>query len=349
MIPGLGLSLLSLVVVFYFADLRSVAQALQLADYRMVLASAMTTLGWLVVRSQVWRTLLLGYPAWNDTFFAINQGYLINNILPFRLGEVARAYLLARRSRLGFFQVFPSVIIERLLDLSMAVGLLLATIPLVVGGNWARSAAVSAGILVLVLYVGLFLIARYQDSTAPIINRLFGKVPILGNRLQRFLPEVFSGMQVLTNGNLFLQAIGWVMFNWIIAIGQYYVLMLAFFPEAQLLWAGFSLGVVSLGIAAPSSPGAVGVLELALVGALAVFGLNPSTALAFAFTLHAIQYILTGVLGAYALTRDGESLLGIYHRLQSLRNRRTVPQTEYLDEQNKSENPGNSTEPNKRQ
>lgn len=349
MIPGLGLSLVSLVVVFYFADLRNVAQALQMADYRMVVASAIITLSWLVVRAQVWRTLLLGRPTWNNTFFAINQGYLINNILPFRLGELARAYLLARKSDLGFFQVFPSVIIERLLDLSMAVGLLLATIPLVVGGNWAKSAAVSAGILVLFLYIGLFLIARCQDRAVPLIHRLLAKIPFLGSRLQKFLPDVFSGIQVLTNGSLFIKAICWVLLNWVIAIGQYYVLMRAFFPQAELLWAGFSIGVVSLGIAAPSSPGAVGVLELALVGALAVFGLNPSTALAFAFTLHAIQYILTGVLGAYALTRDGDSLLGIYQRLQSMRNRLTATNTETRDDPKNVNSPGNPIEPEERQ
>lgn len=320
MLPGLGISLLSLVVVFYFADLRHVAQAIQMADYRLVAASAIITLGWLGVRAQVWRTLLLDHPTRTDTFFAINQGYLINNILPFRLGELARAYLLARKSGQSFFQVFPSVIIERLMDLGMAVGLLLATLPLVVGGSWARSAAVTAGILVLILYIGLYLIARYHEKAYGLLNGLFAKIPFLGNRAQKFLPDLFSGVQVLTDGKRFLTAIGWVIFNWILAIGQYYILMLAFFPQAELLWAAFSLGVVSLGIAAPSSPGAVGVLELSLVGALAVFGLNPSTALAFALLLHTIQYILTGIIGAYALTRDGDSLAGIYHRLQALRN-----------------------------
>jgi len=348
MIPGLGVSLLSLGVVFYFADLGNVAQALQMADYRLAAASATITLGWLVVRAQVWRTLLRDYPTRIDTFFAINQGYLFNNILPFRLGELARAYLLARKSKLGFFQVFPSVIIERLLDLGMAVGLLMATIPLVVGGSWARSAAVSAGILVLVLYIGLFLIARYHDRAEVSIHKLLAKIPLVGGWAQKFLPDLFSGVQVLTNGKLFVKAVGWVTLNWVMAIVQYYILMLAFFPQAEPLWAAFSIGVVSLGIAAPSSPGAVGVLELSLVGALAVFGLNSSTALAFALTLHAIQYILTGVLGAYALTRDGESLIGIYRRLQSLRTQPATAQRGPQDPQVKATELGNSLDPEER-
>ena len=349
MIPGLGISLLSLVVVFYFADLRNVAEALQLADYRLVAASATITILWLVVRAQVWSTLLLNRPTAKDTFLAINEGYLINNILPFRLGELARAYLLARKSGLSFFQIFPSVIIERLMDLAMAVGLLLATLPLVVGGSWARSAAVTAGILVLVLYFGLYLLARFRTQAHVWISGILAKIPFLGNRAQKFLPDLFSGLEVLTDGKRFLSAAGWVLLNWMLAIGQYYILMLAFFPQAKLLWAAFSLGVVSLGIAAPSSPGAVGVLELSLVGALAVFKLNPSTALAFALILHAIQYVLTGVIGAYALTRDGDSLSGIYHRLQSIRREPTSTSPGPLTDPVEPEILGNQTGPEERQ
>ncbi|HSB00032.1 MAG TPA: lysylphosphatidylglycerol synthase domain-containing protein, partial [Anaerolineales bacterium] len=94
------------------------------------------------------------------------------------------------------------------------------------------------------------------------------------------------------------------------------LLLAAFFPGAKLVWAAFSLGVAALGIAAPSSPGALGVMELAIVGALSLFGLNASTALAFAITAHLMQYLTTGVLGAYFLAKDGESLTGLYRRIK---------------------------------
>lgn len=329
-IPGLGISLLSLVVVFYFADFQSVTQALQLANYRLVAGSATITLLWLVVRGLVSKTLLRDRPSWLDSFLAVNEGYLINNILPLRLGELARAYFLGRKSSLGFFQVFPSVIIERLMDLGMAVGLLLATLPLVVGGNWARSAAFAAGILVLVLYCGLYLLACFPNRAHTFLTSVLDRIPRIGRRIQSFLPDLFSGLEVLTDGKRFLSAVGWVLLNWILAVGQYYLLMLAFFPQARFLWAAFSLGVVSLGIAAPSSPGAVGVLELSLVGALAVFKLDPSTALAFALVMHAIQYVLTGAIGAYALARDGDSLTSIYNRVRTLRREPTTPNPDSL-------------------
>ncbi len=79
------------------------------------------------------------------------------------------------------------------------------------------------------------------------------------------------------------------------------------------------LRVAPLGIAAPSSPGAVGVFELSVVGALSVFRQDPSTALALAITLHVLQVMLTGLLGAAALARDGESIFGLYRELRQRR------------------------------
>jgi hypothetical protein len=133
------------------------------------------------------------------------------------------------------------------------------------------------------------------------------------------LPAFFNGLAVLTDTRIFLRASGWMLVNWGIAILQYYLIMAAYFPSPSLLWAAFTMGVSALGVAAPSSPGAVGILELSIVGSLAVFGLDPSAALAYAFTLHIIQYLVTGVIGGYALFRDGESLAGMYTRLRSLR------------------------------
>jgi hypothetical protein len=124
---------------------------------------------------------------------------------------------------------------------------------------------------------------------------------------------------VLTDSKLFLKALGWEGLNWLAAILQYYVLMWAFFPHPTPLSALFALGVGALGIAAPSSPGAIGVFEAALVGALIVFGLDPSAATAYALTTHSFSYILTGLIGGYALYTDGESLSSLYMRLGKMK------------------------------
>jgi hypothetical protein len=105
--------------------------------------------------------------------------------------------------------------------------------------------------------------------------------------------------------------------NWAISLTQYYLMLNAFIPGAKLSWALFALGIAALGVAVPSSPGNIGVLEGALVAALAVFKVDFASAFAFAFTLHIIQYTLSIILGAYGLSREGETLLGLYQQLRN--------------------------------
>lgn len=319
MLPGLVVSIVSLAVVFYFADLDEIGQALRLADYRLVALSALLSLTWLLVRGQVWRTLLQNKPTFSQSFFTVNEGYLLNNVLPFRLGELGRVYLMSKKAHLGFWAVFSSVLLERVLDLAMAAGLLLSTLPFVVGATWAREAAiVAAGLVVLGLFI-LYLLARYRDWAMRLFNRWMVRWPRLREMAGERLDAFFNGLTVITNTRLFLLAIGWMLLNWLVSLVQYYVMLGAFFDDPEFIWAAFSLGVAAMGIAAPSSPGAVGVMEISLVGALALFRLDSSTALAFAFTTHLIQYLLTGVLGAYGLFKDGQSLTGLYRQVLTLR------------------------------
>jgi hypothetical protein len=178
---------------------------------------------------------------------------------------------------------------------------------------------VVTGLAVLLVFAVLYLLARNQGWALARFERLGRRWPWLLRLGGEVIPSIFSGLSVLTDGLRFVRAIGWILINWLAAIVQYTMMVNAFFPEAKLLWGVFSLGVAALGIAAPSSPGAVGVMELSIVGALSLFGLDASVALAMAITIHVIQYLVTGVLGAYALAQEGESLLDIYHRVRKLK------------------------------
>lgn len=319
MLPGFAISAVCLAIVFYLVDPQKFGQALALADYRLISLAVLTSLAWLLVRGLVWRTLLQDKASYTDVFLTVNEGYLLNNILPFRLGEFGRAFLLSRKANLEFWQVFSTILIERILDLAMTAGLLLGTLPFIVGASWAREAALGAIGLVLVGLGGLFVIARRQEQVTAIVASLGKRWPLIekvtGTRLQAFL----TGLSALTDGGLFLRALAFMLLNWSIVILQEYVLLRAFFPQAQLLWATFSLSVSALGLAAPSSPGGIGVMELSMVGALALFGLDNTTALAFAITVHLFNYVLSGLIGSYALAKDGESLIGVYHKLTRLR------------------------------
>ena len=293
-------------------------QALRLADLRFIAAAVGVSFLWLGVRGLVWRTLLQEQATFRQVFFTINEGYLLNNILPFRLGEVGRAFLLARKAGMSFWEVFSTILIERVLDLAFAAGLLMSTLAFVAEAPWARQAGAAAGGIVLIGLAALYFVASNRPWALMMVEKLGQRIPLVRRLAGDRLASFFSGLAALTDGGRFLRVILWMLLDWGIAIFQYYTLLLAFFPGAKFLWAAFALGVGALGIAAPSSPGAIGVLELSLVGALSLFRLDPSTALAFALAVHLLNYLITGLLGAYGLAQDGETLSGLYARVRRI-------------------------------
>ena len=323
LLPGLIISLICLVVIFYLIDLDKFAQALRQAKLWLVFLSMLLSILWLLVRAAVWRTLLQHKASYRDTFFTVNEGYLLNNFLPFRLGELGRAYLMGRKAGLSFWQVLSTILVERALDMVIASGLFLSTLMFVVGVTWARQAAILVGVVVAIGLLVLYLVARNQAFVLNLLERLGQRWKLVrllnGGQLRSFL----DGLTVLTDTRRFLSAVGLMVLNWAVNIIQYYLMLLAFFPTAKPLWAFFALGSAALGIAAPSSPGSLGVFEAVLVGALAVFGVEPSGAAAFALVMHATLYISTGLFGVYALAVDGLSLSGLYRELGSIKHQGT--------------------------
>ena len=321
-LPGLLVSLAALIVLFTVIDPQETLNALRQAQGWVLALGMLVSLLWLLIRGRVWQTLLQGKAGYRDVFLTLNEGYLLNNILPFRLGEVGRAYLLGRKARLDFWQVLPSVVLERMFDLIMAAALLILTLPFVAGASWAGQAAALTGGLVALGLLGVYLVARNQPRVTAWLGRWGGRWPwvqkLVGQRLDTF----FSGLQVLTDLRKFLRALAWILVNWVFSILLYLVFLRAFFPQATLLWAVFVLGAGSFGVAAPSSPGALGVFEAALVGALTVgLKVDPSPATAFAIAVHLSNYINTGLIGGYALLRDGETLSSLYSQLGRLKAR----------------------------
>jgi uncharacterized protein (TIRG00374 family) len=318
-LPGLVISVIALVIVFRVLDLKKFVLVVQQADVFFLFLGILSEILWLIVRGFFWRTLLQKKVSYRDSFITINEGYLLNNILPLRLGEIGRAFLIGRKAHIDFWQVIPSILIERALDLAFAAGIFLSTLPFVIGVSWARQAAITIAFVVTIGLAGIYILARNRQQVLAWIERLGQRWSLVGRLAGRRLVAFFDGLAIITDSRLFLEALGWETLNWLVAVLQYYLFLRAFFPDPSLLWVLFALGVGALGIAAPSSPGAIGVFEAALVGALLVLGVNASAAAAFAISVHITGYVITSLIGGYGLYKDGESLSGMYTRLGKMK------------------------------
>jgi uncharacterized protein (TIRG00374 family) len=318
-LPGALVSIVLIAAILYFVDFRQLAEAFRSANYLILLAALPLSFIWMAVRAIVWRTLLRNRASYKDVFLTLGEGYLMNNFLPFRLGEFGRAFLISRKSNLQFMEVLPTIVIERAVDLAYSAAILLISLPFVVGAEGAGQIGVIVGVVVLLGLVVLYLLARNRRWALDLFHKLSQRWP----RLQRvgggFIEAFLEGLAVLTDGWLFVRFLFWMTVNWIISIFSYYLLVRAFFPQAQIIWAFFGLGLAAFGNAIPSLPGAIGTFEGAFGGALTILTGDQSTALAAALAGRFYNYIPSIVLGLIGLSREGETLSGIYRQLRDFR------------------------------
>lgn len=313
-LPGVLISTVALVLIFVMVDFQDVIFALSQAEYKYLLIGIPVYMTGYVFRALAWRALLRNEVSFREVFLTMQAGYLLNNILPLRLGELGRAFILGRKT-MGFWRVFSTILIERAFDMILAAGLLLGTMPYALGSDQSMEVAyISAG-AVLSGLVCLHLLARYQGWVTGKFLNLSTRWAIVSRFGVDRLKNFFQGLSSLTSPTIFLRVLFWMIFSWSSSILYHYVVLLAFVPKVRILWAAFGLGTVSLGVALPSSPSYIGIIEAAWVGALSLFGLSYASALAYALTVHLLHILISLIFGTYALGREGESLRKIYREL----------------------------------
>ncbi|HUF00072.1 MAG TPA: lysylphosphatidylglycerol synthase transmembrane domain-containing protein [Anaerolineales bacterium] len=318
-LPGAVISIGFIAAILYFVDLRAMLEAIRNANYGLLGIAFVIGFLWMAGRAVVWRTLLRNRPSYGDVFWTIGEGYLLNNFLPFRLGEIGRAFLLSRKTNMQFMEILPTIVIERAVDLGFSAAIFLAALPFVVGAEGSERIGIVVGIVVILGLALLYLLARSNQWALDLFHRLSARWPTLQRTGGNFLGSFFMGLGVLKDGWLFFRFLFWMTLNWGTAIISYYFIIRAFFPQAQMVWGMFGLGAAAFGGAIPSLPGAVGTFEGAFGGAITLLTGDESTALAVALTGRFYNYFNSAVVGGIGLLREGQTLSGVYEQLKNFR------------------------------
>ncbi|MEB2314284.1 MAG: lysylphosphatidylglycerol synthase domain-containing protein [Sorangiineae bacterium] len=240
-------------------------------------------------------------------------GYAVNNVLPARLGELARAGMLADRSGLPFVHSLTVTFLERVLDglvLLLAlvvaglalpeVGLVLTTLQL--GGVVFGVAALA---VIVAVVAPTWLLALASRSSLPLGARVHRRVVALTG-------QVTGGVAYLGRPGDALRVLGLSALVWAFEAGMFLALLPAFGLRASPAVALLALGVTNLGILIPSSPGFIGPFHFFCMTALTSVGVAGATALSYAVLAHLAFYIPITAWGllvilAYGLTL-GETL-----------------------------------------
>jgi len=326
-LPGAVISLGLIAAILYFVDFRAMWAAVRGANYWLLGIATVLSIGWMGIRAVVWWTMLRQRAPLKEVFFTLGEGYLMNNFLPFRLGEIGRAFLLSRKTSLQFLEILPTIVIERAVDLGFSAAILLLALPFVVGGAGSQNIALLLGGLVVLGLIALYVLVRNRARALELFHTLSRRWPALQRVGGSFLESFFEGLAVLNDGWLFLRFLFWMTVNWAVACFYYYLIIRAFFPQAGFAWGMFGLGAAAFGGAIPSLPGAVGTFEGALGGALLILSGDQSTSFTVALVLRLYNYFNSAVVGLTGLAREGETLSGIYRQLVAFRNREKKPES----------------------
>src|SRR3990172_12311112 len=142
---GIGVSLAALLIAVWGIDFEAFVEVLSRASYLFLIPAYLLQIAGIASRAKGWKSLLGPEVPYRRAFAAINEGYLLNNILPFRLGELARAFLVGH-SGIGASRALGSIVVERMIDVSIAVLSIVLTIPLFGPPAWATQVAVAVGL-----------------------------------------------------------------------------------------------------------------------------------------------------------------------------------------------------------
>lgn len=314
LLSWLGLAL-SAGLLYWIAsrfDLAAALGALELADPGWLAAATGVYCVLFVLRGVRWSILLRHLQPIRATtateVFLI--GFMANNVLPARLGDVARAYVLARRERLPAAGTFSSVMLERIFDGLTVVAFLNAVLWLAPPeGSWIQPVAVVATLVFVGALVACVLVAFFEQPTLRLARAVLSPLPdAVGDRVVGIVERLGHGLHALKSGTQTIQVLALSLLIWGIEVSVYVLVGQAFGLSVPVLGMVLVMCVLTLGLAAPSAPGFVGVFEAAIIEAVALYGVAGEAAVAYAVVVHLIHYVPGTVLGLGLAYRSGLSL-----------------------------------------
>ena len=312
---GVCLTLIFLVLVLWKIDLDKLSASLAAANYWYLLPASLVTFAGYVLRTLRWGRMLrpTHAVAVRQLFPILMIGFMANNVLPARAGELVRAYVLHRRASVSKTLGLATIGLERLLDgltLVILLGLLSLRFPL---PEWGTGLARSAGVLFLGTAVLVGLLLLRPDTASDFVAWLADRLPRrIARRSNAMFEAVLLGLQsVRRRRALFALAVLSVLV-WLAEGTSYFLIVrgfdLALPAGAMVLAPLFLLVVVNLGIMLPSAPGYVGTFQAFAVLALSAFGVQREAALGVGVISHGMQYLLVTGLGLLFLWRSRLSL-----------------------------------------
>jgi uncharacterized protein (TIRG00374 family) len=314
---GLGVSALCVWLSMKDVNLGEVLTALRGANgVGFVLAMSVTILGFWI-RAVRWRYFIdAGRRLSLDSLFSATMiGFMANNVLPFRLGEFVRPWVLARREKLSKTTLLATVVVERAIDMLTLLGIFGVSVmvhPIAENTDAGRLVQWGARVLItlcVVLTVFVIAIERSRSLAQAFVKWVTAPLPVSARaRVVEMLERFLEGLGLFRDFRR-LAVVFVLSFAMFLCFACALSLSLWSLGISLPWYAGMTMLVITaIGIMVPAAPGYIGTLNIACTAGLALFGIGKAQSVPFSWFYFFSQWLPITAVGLILLNREGLSL-----------------------------------------
>jgi len=320
-IPWSGLLIAGLTALLLWAFARNlhwseVRQAFATANLGLITLAVLTTLQTYLIRAWRWQALLrpLGDVPFGPAFRTTVIGFTALFLLPARVGEVLRPYLLARQVGLNFSATFATIIIERVLDLTAVLLLFAGAIPFlrVDVGPETRIAGVLAAVAAVVGLAALFVFAGHPEKVGQWADWFSRVLPTrAAAAVGKFARKFAEGLAVMREPRALAVSLAWSLALWASICLGIWLVSRAFGLTVPFSGSFLIVMYLVVGVALPTPGGAGGFHWAYKFAVTTYFGATVDQAAAAAILLHLVSFAPVAMVGLVFMWQDGLTLGGL--------------------------------------
>jgi len=244
----------------------------------------------------------------SDTFSPFVVGLGCNNLVPFKLGEILKMFLLHSKTGLSNAKIILSIYTEKLYEGTALLILFFFSLEFILVSEWMKELSFILLIFFILILIGTFLIVKYNTDISRFVKM---------RRISGFIGSFSDHSNLLTDFHKILYISAFSFLMWCSEAQIVWSLSRAFSFELSYINCIFVAAVFNFGIFIPTSPGSIGTFEFLIIKSLAAFHIAKADALAFALVLHTILFVPFIILGIILFLREGvlfKDILRLYKK-----------------------------------
>lgn len=329
-IIGLVISLVFLVWALSQEDLGRVGSTILSMNWVVLIPALALYFVGVWIRAIRWRILLRPLRpqlTLARTFDVVVIGYMANNLLPARIGELVRAYVLGQRENVRKTSALATIVVERIFDGLVMIGFVAAALlfvilfnPDILGtgsghtlGTLIRdySLVIVIGAVAFLVFLASFIaVATSQQRVERLVAFGLRLLPgRLHDRANKLALAFIDGLGSLRSPRSLFSVFGLSVAAWLFEFGMYYVIgNLGFNLNVPFYAYLMATGLVNLSTLLPQAPGYLGIFDAVGKGVLVGgFGVASNAAISYVLLLHAALLLPVTILGVVLLARESLS------------------------------------------